>query len=131
MEILKAKSNENFKAGLLLLEQGFYDSSIHSFYYSCLQYVLFSFGVDMNNIYYNHQSSEKKEGYHNFIINNMYKKIYKVNTNFAREFQRDMSQLKKLRVTADYKNIKIDNQTSSKAQKLSRYILKILGGLHD
>tara|TARA_B110000211_G_scaffold223947_1_gene274456 strand:- start:403 stop:798 length:396 start_codon:yes stop_codon:yes gene_type:complete len=124
---LKNKSELNFGAAELLHKQSYYPSVVHCAYYSCIQLMkhtwLNSMGKSEKDLRVLNNSSNK--GSHEVLINQIKSFIQSKSQN-DRDFNRDILQLKRLRVNADYDEISIDYTKSDKSIGLSKSSLNIL-----
>ena len=127
MRHLKNKSELNLGAAELLHQYSYYSSVVHCAYYSCIQLMkhtwLNSMGKldnDLRNL--NNSSSQ---GSHEVLINQIKIFIQSKSQN-GRVFNRDILQLKRLRVNADYDEILIDSKKSNDSLILSKSSLNIL-----
>ena len=128
MNAIRLKSHENFTSGLLLKKNKLYSSSIHCFYYSCIQTMIH---ILLDNLHKTESEIESEsfnsgKTFHNWIINKIYYEHRKINRNKSLQTQRKMYKLKKLRVEADYKNVRIEYDKSDRSEKISKEILNIL-----
>jgi len=131
MSIVK-KSKKNFKAGELLNKNSYFAASIHCFYYSCVQlmiYILNSiFKLSESDI--DRLSKEAKTGFHNWLINKISQEAFSKNDiKNRRFFYNNVQQLKCLRINADYKSRVINSNKSQKAREISKQIIKILNNI--
>lgn len=122
------KSNENYKSGLILKRNKLYSSSIHCFYYSCVQTMIHILIEILHKNETEIESEARNSGstFHNWLINKIYMEHKKIDRNKSLQFQRKIYKLKKIRVESDYKNIKIDYNKSDRSEKISKEILNIL-----
>ena len=70
-------------------------------------------------------SNHTSEGSHELLINQI-RSFIKANSQDDRTFNRDILQLKRLRVRADYEDLMIDYEISEKSITLSKSTQKIL-----
>lgn len=127
MTQLKNKSDINLIAAELLHKQSYYPSVVHCAYYSCVQlmkhtwlYIMKKSNEDLINL-----SNHTSEGSHELLINQI-RSFIKANSQDDRTFNRDILQLKRLRVRADYEDLMIDYEISEKSITLSKSTQKIL-----
>lgn len=124
---LKNKSELNLGAAELLHKQSYYPSVVHCAYYSCVQLMkhawLNSMGKTEQDLRVLNNSFN--QGSHEILINQIKSFIQSKSQN-DRDFNRDILQLKRLRVNADYDEISIDYTTSDQSIRLSKSILNIL-----
>ena len=128
MPILKEKSEENFEAGEMLVDNGLYASSIHCFYYSSFQlskHVLANYeGCD-----YDEQKTRfNGANSHNSLISFLKGKFTtdleeRAQLNILNE---NFSKLKNQRHDADYKELNVNEELAQSAKKMSEKINKIL-----
>jgi hypothetical protein len=125
MSGMEYKSKENFFAANLLMENEMYTASIHCLYYSCFQfskYVLKKFGLD----YGSQEKESKGKDTHFYIINNTSKKIdTKSHIDFL-DFEKNMSNLKRLRKKSDYSVDVITKTEAEKGRQNAMEVEKIL-----
>ncbi|MEI6816028.1 MAG: hypothetical protein WCL14_05415 [Bacteroidota bacterium] len=127
MSAILNKSESNSKAALSLKQGAFYASSIHCSYYSCIQLMLhimlYKFKLTQDEIDSN--ADEKGEGSHVYLINFFTTEIDKVNAN-SRNFNTNITTLKRARRKADYKDLEIIESESFAAIGLSRKVAEEL-----
>lgn len=127
MEHLKNKSEINLSAAELLHEKSYYPSVVHCAYYSCFQLMkhtwLNSMGKSEQDLKVLNNSFNK--GSHEVLINQIKSFIQSKSQN-DRDFNRDILQLKRLRVNADYNDFSIDFTKSNQSISLSKSTLSIL-----
>jgi hypothetical protein len=130
MTVIRHKSNENLNAGELLIRNSMLASSVHCFYYSCVQlmiHILISvFHMTEESI--EDESRRAGRGFHNWLINQIYVDYIRKNRRNARSFRRKIYNLKDVRIQADYKLIEIDANKSSEAKFISERIINMLKG---
>jgi hypothetical protein len=124
---LKNKSELNLGAAELLHQYSYYSSVIHCAYYSCIQLMkhtwLNSMGKSDNDL--RNLNNSSSQGSHEVLINQIKIFIQSKSQN-GRVFNRDILQLKRLRVNADYDEILIDSKKSNDSLILSKSSLNIL-----
>jgi hypothetical protein len=127
MRHLKNKSELNLGAAELLHQYSYYSSVVHCAYYSCIQLMkhtwLNSMGKSDNDLRNLNNSSSQAS--HEVLINQIKIFIQSKSQN-GRVFNRDILQLKRLRVNADYDEILIDSKKSNDSLILSKSSLNIL-----
>ena len=127
MRHLKNKSELNLGAAELLHQYSYYSSVIHCAYYSCIQLMkhtwLNSMGKSDNDL--RNLNNSSSQGSHEVLINQIKIFIQSKSQN-GRVFNRDILQLKRLRVNADYDEILIDSKKSNESLILSKSSLNIL-----
>ena len=127
MSHLKNKSELSKAAADLLQRNSFYPSVIHCAYYSCIQLMkhilIATLGKTEAEIAAEVRSSPK--GSHEIMINNINKHL-KSNSKDWRTFNSKITQLKRLRVDADYGNIQIDSVKGNDSIILSDEVLRHL-----
>jgi len=124
---LKNKSEINLVAAELLNKQYLYPAVVHCAYYSCLQL--------MRHIWINQMGKSLQElgvltrnsrdGSHEVLINQI-KMFLKSLSLDDRSFNNSITQLKKLRIKADYDDVSIDSSISSNSISLSKSTQTIL-----
>jgi len=128
--ILKKKSEENYKAAQFLKSTSAecFGSSVHCAYYSCIQkakYLMIHVLGRKDDV--EEVDNDKTRSIHTFLIHeirNTFKnrsEIFK-----ALDWNRSISNLKALRVEADYKEITIDEPKSSAAFAEAETIHRLL-----
>ncbi len=126
MFVLKIKSEESYKAGEILQNNSLFASSIHAYYYSCLQLMLYIlmkiFGKTQEDI----DEESKNKSFHNWIINIFHSEFLKNDGLRATRFYTKIQKLKKYRIDADYKNVEISESKSITACNITNEILKLL-----
>lgn len=127
MSNLKNKSEINSAAAILLQKQCFYPSVIHCAYYSCVQYMkhLLLTKLGKTELELANEVRNSSNGSHEVMINNILEHLKNKNKDW-KTFLTTISQLKKLRVSADYENIQIDSTKGSNSILLSEAVLKHL-----
>jgi hypothetical protein len=124
---LKNKSELNLGAAELLHQYSYYSSAVHCAYYSCIQLMkhswLNSMGKSDNDL--RNLNNSSSQGSHEVLINQIKIFIQSKSQN-GRVFNRDILQLKRLRVNADYDEILIDSKKSNESLILSKSSLNIL-----
>ncbi len=133
MSEIKSKSEQNLKMARLSIEKTCYSTSVHCSYYACVQFMI--------HILYNHFemseeqvdkeqkriSKDLEAGFHAWIRHFFVMKLLPMEGGrIAREFSNYATQLKTMRVLADYKKKEITEQKAMLAQSYSENILKIL-----
>jgi hypothetical protein len=103
--ILKDKSISNIKAALLLYENEYYSSSVHCYYYSSLQFTIFTlinkFGRKYPDL---KREARKTNNSHEYYINQLADCIS--DPTLSRSFNNTINTLKRMRIEADYEPIK-------------------------
>lgn len=124
---LKNKSELNLGAAELLHKASYYPSVVHCAYYSCIQLMkhiwLHSMGKSEQDLKIINNSSN--QGSHEILINQL-KSFVRSKSQNDRDFNRDILQLKRLRVNADYDDISIDYSKSNQSIGLSKATINIL-----
>ena len=124
---LKNKSELNLGAAELLHQYSYYSSVVHCAYYSCIQLMkhtwLNSMGKSDNDL--RNLNNSSSQGSHEVLINQIKIFIQSKSQN-GRVFNRDILQLKRLRVNADYDEILIDSKKNNESLILSKSSLNIL-----
>jgi hypothetical protein len=127
MRHLKNKSELSLGAAELLHQYSYYSSVVHCAYYSCIQLMkhtwLNSMGKSDNDL--RNLNNSSSQGSHEVLINQIKIFIQSKSQN-GRVFNRDILQLKRLRVNADYDEILIDSKKSNDSLILSKSSLNIL-----
>jgi uncharacterized protein (UPF0332 family) len=127
MRHLKNKSELNLGAAELLHQYSYYSSVVHCAYYSCIQLMkhtwLNSMGKSDNDL--RNLNNSSSQGSHEVLINQIKIFIQSKSQN-GRVCNRDILQLKRLRVNADYDEILIDSKKSNESLILSKSSLNIL-----
>jgi len=127
MRHLKNKSELNLGAAELLHQYSYYSSVVHCAYYSCIQLMKYtwlnSMGKSDNDL--RNLNNSSSQGSHEVLINQIKIFIQSKSQN-GRVFNRDILQLKRLRVNADYDEILIDSKKSNDSLILSKSSLNIL-----
>lgn len=126
MSYLTNKSDINRAAADLLQKNYYYPSVVHSAYYSCIQLMkhilLFTLKKTEKEIEIEVRTTN---GLHEVLINNII--IYlKSNNKDWRTFNTNITQLKRLRITADYLDTEIDSDKGNNSILLSDVVLKHL-----
>ena len=127
MSILENKSNESHAAGLILINQNHFSSSVHCSYYSCIQLMkhllLLNEGKTEQELFLMQQSAN--QNLHEFLINYFIRQLRDNNVYTQyRDSIGKLGQLKVLRNDSDYREIIIDKTKAKLASDLSLRILK-------
>lgn len=129
---LKNKSELNLGAAELLHQNTYYSSVVHCAYYSCIQLMkhtwLNAMGRSENDL--RNLNNISSQGSHEVLINQIKIFIQSKSQN-GRVFNRDILQLKRLRVIADYEEILIDFKKSNESILLSKSALNILKNVYE
>src|ERR1700754_2983381 len=106
MNILKDKSRFNREAAELCLKNSLYSPSVHSSYYSCIQYLLYILfeKLELTEEEFNKKRSRLRTGTHLSAIKLIGLDLIRKESLDYRNFQRLISELKDLREKSDYKN---------------------------
>lgn len=126
MSIISQKSDENFQAIGLLIENNLKAPVIHCAYYSCLQKVI-HYTYEYSNI--TEEQIEKGangQGSHNFYLNTFVKEIRKLDSRNAAQFHKFFSNFKRKRTEADYHKIEILEDDLIHAKENAEKIRKFL-----
>lgn len=116
MKILLEKSEKNIEASNLLLQEEYFETSIHCSYYSCIQlmsHILFNV-FDINEYDFINSNENKKNGSHNSLLNEITKRFPSQSTNVY-EFKNDFKIIKDYRIKADYRQQNILETDSIKS----------------
>lgn len=129
MSILENKSNENQAAGLILINQNHFSSSVHCSYYSCIQLMkhilLFSEEKTEEELFSMQKSAS--QNLHEFLINYFIRQLRENNVySLYRDSIGKLGELKVLRNNSDYTETIIDETKARRASDLSLKILKDL-----
>jgi len=123
---LRNKSRSNKEAALLLFNNEYYNSSVHCFYYSCLQLSIVIL-ISKFNLTYDFLKQEAKENGQNsnhYYVNKLM--ICIEDEEISRDYGNTMTSLKSLRKQADYDPIKIEKSTCNVANTYLTDIENIL-----
>ncbi len=121
---LNLKSAENLRLANRIISEknGHYSTCVHSAYYSCVQLMLHILRSDFNKsdeeIDEESENGSKIEGgFHNWIISNINRAFFLRDKKYidSRDFADKITDLKKLRIKADYKNIEINEKKAKRA----------------
>jgi hypothetical protein len=124
---LKNKSDINLFAAELLHKQNLYPSVVHCAYYCCIQFMKHIWLTEMNKSEEDLKqlNQNSNEGSHEILINEIKKHLTNQNLD-SRVFYKDILQLKRLRINADYFDLQIDYTISDNSISLSKSVLKNL-----
>jgi hypothetical protein len=127
MSTLRTKSDLSIVAAEFLNMHSHYSSVIHCAYYSCFQRMKYTWLDVMGKSEQDLRDLQtgSGQGTHEVLINQI-KHYLKSKSQDHSVFNKQIIELKRLRVAADYKHILIDQATSEESIKLSRTLLKIL-----
>ena len=120
---LKFKSNENLAVAQMLVEKGYYNSSIHCSYYGCFQFMK-SILCNRLSISYETQDSNKNSSTHEYIFGRLINKIKNVNN--ERRFKVAFNSLKDKRKKADYSNELISEDEGLTAIEEAKRVINYL-----
>ena len=122
MDILLSKSESNNSACILLYGKEFYNSAVHCAYYRCLQHMISILKIknSWSDTDIQNQIELKKEGSHQYYINSINSIVNE------RKFHNKISELKLLRVKADYKSEDIESSDCEMSIKYSDNIVNML-----
>ncbi len=131
----REKSIQNLMSADLLIGEGFYSASIHCSYYSNIQLILHLLQKKFPSLdefdKYQRKGFKKNKGFHNWIINDVVKNLFKINNEDFRYVSNNIRKLKKLRIEADYKDIIFDESKANVAKNYALHINKILMKLFE
>ena len=123
MSYLKTKSDVNQMAAALLQKNSHYASVVHCSYYSCLQLmkhiVINTLGISEQQI---ETDLEYKGGSHTYLINKITTYLQQERKD-SRVFSSSITQLRRMRNTADYENIQVDSTIGGNSITLSETII--------
>ena len=121
----KLKSEKNISSAELLIANSYFASSVHCSYYGNIQLMLHVLNTYLGKTekQIDKESYEAKDSSHNWLKGQIVRNLRKKD---VREFNNTLGNVKKLRVIADYKNIKIINENASEALGYSKKINEIL-----
>lgn len=137
------KSNESLKAANKLLEAALPNASVHSSYYSCVQYVFYVmeyfWGDEIKTIESNSHSKVNDVGTHVWIVKTVYKHIknncrpiYRTEArNIANDFNQLMIEMKEVRVNADYKYDLIKQEVATEVLSKAEKTIKLLKDYYE
>lgn len=125
---MQAKSDENYKAGEVLVEKSYYSASVHCFYYSVLQKMKYVLCEACGIMSYKEQEERTKRGdSHTFLSREVASQID--NPRRRAEFTEVFNDMRRDRTKADYKNTifsKADcGKVKEKTDRLNRILNKI------
>lgn len=130
MKHLKDKSASNLKAGDFLAGHTYFAESIHCYYYSCFQLMLYmkENEPDLKEYYKNHYNESFAEFSHQNLFTTFFVHLSAGNSAAiaAANFNKAIQKLRYLRVRADYHNVQIKKEESFLAQKEANTVLNIL-----
>ncbi|MDR1347307.1 MAG: hypothetical protein LBJ63_02600 [Prevotellaceae bacterium] len=120
MSNLKLKSDENLKVAQILIEKGYYNSSIHCSYYGCFQFMK---SILCNNIKIDYEEQDNNNGKdsHDYIFRTLKNKI--TNRTVEKRFRDNFVSLKSKRKKADYLNELITQDESLIARQESETVI--------
>lgn len=129
MGILIAKSKENLTSAQLLIDNDCHNSSVHCSYYSSVQLMIHlllnKFGYTPDKL--ETDSKRENKGSHIFAKNFLYQKMKDNNEIFkARDFFREIGELKNKREKADYQEAIINPDLSGNALEQANKVNTIL-----
>lgn len=120
------KSGINIEAAKLLHNKGYYPSVVHCAYYGCYQ-LMAHIWFDVVGKSENELMTAKtmNEGSHEVLINQITQLLSEINED-SRTFNNSIGILKKIRVKADYKDVEINHELSTKSIDLANTILRLV-----
>lgn len=122
------KSEESFKSANKLITEHLYNASVHSSYYSCVQYLLHvmssHYGLEDKEINNLHQQSSQST--HKYLRNEIFKSLRTLNPDYAVDFNDDIGELCSRRNVADYRSEIIDPDEAKDIRQLAYNTLKML-----
>ena len=124
MTWLKHKSEENLNSASILLDNKLYASSIHCYYYACLQLVKCVLNNKLGISY--QEQDDTKEDSHNLVIKKLYENLKRKDIAKANIFKRCIDDLKYPRTRADYKNVQIQSKDATSARNKSDSVIKLI-----
>lgn len=126
MSFLLDKAEQNQKASLLLFgEHQLCAAAVHAAYYSCLQMMIHILLKNHWKTTALYDKIQKEGSSHNFYISEVGKIVENRNRTDYRTFKK-ITELKRVRVDADYKDMNIDPDTGDKALTLAQNIQDLL-----
>ncbi len=131
MAQLKTKSEENIEAAKLLIENELWTSSIHCSYYSCFQIVKHIICHKLNISYKKQDeiAKDKKIGSHNYLLSSIKKKLkslHNISVEEQRHIANSLSELKTLRIRADYRSEIFDKEKSTGVLSMAEETITIM-----
>ena len=134
MSVLITKSKENTSAAQLLIDGNHYTSSVHCSYYSCVQVMihilLYDYGFTQGTLEI--EANAKGSGSHVYAKNYLFKKMKDKNKKaIARDFYKEIGELKNKREKADYEEETISSDLSEEALAQSLRVNKILTNVFE
>ena len=129
MSKLKQKSELNYHAAELLIDNTYFAASVHCSYYSCFQLFKYAIkhilGIDYEELASN--IALTKQGTHQYIIKSITDKIRNDYGNRQyRDLKNEIADLKQFRLESDYEDIEIDIEKSRKAFEKAGIVRKYL-----
>lgn len=119
----KDKSEKSFESGECLKSNGYYNSSIHCFYYSCIQitnhYFLTKLKLKDSEI----RDMFKTESSHNKTLELI---ISNIGKSKRRIIKNNFDDLKQKRVQADYRQFSLSEDDSNECQELAEEYLETI-----
>ena len=123
---IKKKSDENFQAIDLLLQENLFSPVIHCSYYSCLQLII-HFVYEYCEVTEEQILEETKDkGSHNFYLNKYVSEIKRINSRNAVLFYQYISKFKRKRTESDYQLEEVAKEDSIKAKETAKKIRKFI-----
>ncbi|MFV0331694.1 MAG: HEPN domain-containing protein [Dysgonomonas sp.] len=127
---MKKKSDTNLKLAQDLINLGEYNASVHCSYYGCFQYLKCILKNNLN-LSYSTQNEDRPES-HNFLLENLFKKINNPKT--IKNIREDFIFLKEKRKIADYCEEEVGPDGSLDALEEAKAVIykvkNALGGLN-
>lgn len=125
MTKVEAKSNENYEAGGVLINNGMYASSIHCFYYSCFQLTKRALVV-IGESYSAQDCNSRGNDSHCYISGLLETDLKGKDICAQLDYNVYLNKLKKMRVIADYKQAIITDKNANDASSWAAKINNIL-----
>jgi len=125
MSKLREKSEFNFDAAQLLIDNYLYAPSVHCSYYSCFQMMKYTmknfFGISYDELN-TRISVSTSGGTHSYVTNFFNKEVKKKGISDYSDFSRKIKDLKEFRESSDYDDVEI---TIDKSQRAKDYATDI------
>lgn len=119
------KSEQNIQSAEHLILIGYFDSSVHCAYYSCVQKMIYVV-TRKRNISQVALYKECKKSFHNHLAKECVLLLSQQNIKAVHPFSKLLGELKETRVSSDYKDEAISRQKAQQCLDKARHIHNII-----
>jgi len=117
----EVKSGISFKASNKLINDSLFNASVHSSYYSCVQYLLHIMSIRYNfdDDQIDNLNNETSMTTHKYLRTTIFTSLRQIDPDYAVDFNDDIGTLINRRVTADYKSRIIEGEEAEEIRQLA------------